>query len=84
MKACQGCARRSIEPNCHNAKTCEHWAKHMAERERIYAERELAQLSSQPSGRYRKSLSKNGMYIRGEYRPIRPKGRTVIQGGEKR
>ena len=27
------CPRRSIQPNCHNAETCEIWAKYLAKKE---------------------------------------------------
>ena len=78
---CQGCTRRTVEPNCHNVETCEYWAKHMAEQERKYAERELDQRMRRPDTRYIKNGSqKCGLYIRGEKRPTVPRGRTIVKG----
>lgn len=72
---CQGCTKRTVEPNCHNVETCEFWARHMAEREKKYAERELEQLSAAPRSKYRKAGNKpGGDYIRGDHRPRRSKG----------
>lgn len=84
MNGCQGCTRRSIEPNCHNVETCEYWARHMAEREKEYSERELRQLSNRAQTRYRKNGNGQGsIYIRGEKSTRVPRGRTVVKGGAK-
>lgn len=84
MEGCQGCTRRSVEPNCHNVKTCAYWAKHMAEREKEYAKRELEQQASRPSSRYKKNGNgKGSIYIRGEKATRTPRGRTVVKGGTK-
>ena len=84
MDGCQGCKRRSIEPNCHNVETCGYWAQHMAEQERRYAERELDQKLRRPDTKYVKNGSqKGGLYIRGEKRPAVPRGRTIVKGGTK-
>ena len=82
MSGCQGCERRSVEPNCHNIETCEYWARHMAEREKEYAERELNQLTSRDKAKYRKNGNgKGSRYIHGENKPRVPRGRTVVKGG---
>lgn len=36
MKACLGCKKRSIEPNCHNPEICEEWAKEEAAKAERY------------------------------------------------
>ena len=78
---CQGCKRRTIEPNCHNVETCAYWARHMDEQERKYAERELEQKLRRPDTSYVKNANRNGgLYIRGERRPAVPKGRTLVKG----
>ena len=81
MSGCQGCKRRSIEPNCHNVETCEYWARHMAEREKEYADRELRQLSNRDQTKYKKNGNRSGgLYIRGEKRTRVPRGRTEVKG----
>lgn len=79
---CQGCTRRTVEPNCHNEQTCEFWARHMAERRKAYSEREVARKNARPETRYIKNtIQKGGMYIRGEKRPTVPKGCTLVKRG---
>ena len=80
MQACKDCPRRSIEPNCHNADTCEAWAAHMAEREKVYAQRTLDNDASLPPSSYKKHGRQGGQYVRGIERPRVPRGRTVISG----
>ena len=81
MSGCQGCPKRSIEPNCHNAETCEYWAQHMAEQARKYAEREQEQRLRRPDTSFVKNGNRQGgLYIRGAKRPRVPKGRTIVKG----
>ena len=81
MTACQNCPRRSIEPNCHNVETCPEWAAHMAQREKLYAARALAQEASRPDNKYIKHGRRGGEYVRGVDRPRLPRGRTRVEGG---
>lgn len=48
MTECMNCPRRTTEPNCHNVETCPEWAAHMAERERVYAQRALENAAAPP------------------------------------
>ena len=78
---CQGCTRRTVEPNCHNEDTCEFWARHMAERRRTYDEREVERRIARPETKYIKNTTQKGStYIRGEKRPTVPRGRTLVKG----
>lgn len=37
------CPNRCAEPNCHNAETCETWAKHVERQKAIYAAKDAKQ-----------------------------------------
>lgn len=39
MGACHNCPWRTVEPNCHNAKTCPDWAKMEAEKAARYRQK---------------------------------------------
>lgn len=66
---CYGCARRSAEPNCHNAETCAFWAAHTAKQEAAYARKRQAAEIARPKARYIKSGNgRGGMYVVGEKR----------------
>lgn len=45
----QNCPDRCAEPNCHNVKTCERWAAHVAARDASYKQRrEIAEKRRRP------------------------------------
>lgn len=80
-RECQGCTRRTVEPNCHNVKTCQAWARHekgvAALRERENDERILHGRQV----RYRKGAGSRGkgQYIVGEVRPTVKKGHEIVK-----
>lgn len=80
-KECQGCTLRTIEPNCHNAKTCQAWARHekkqAARRERESDDRILHGRQV----RFRKGAGSRdkGQYIVGEVKPTVKKGHEIVK-----
>ena len=80
-RECQGCTRRTVEPNCHNAKTCQAWARHEKKQAtRRECENDERILHSRPV-RYRKEAGSRGkgQYIVGEVRPTVKKGHEIVK-----
>lgn len=81
MSACQNCPRRTVEPNCHNAKTCPDWAKEEAEKEKRYAIRREEVESAMPKAKYIKSKN---MYKPGVCAYARESGKRFNGEGAKK
>lgn len=62
MSACNGCTRRTVEPNCHNVNTCPDWAKEEAQKAERYRKKEEEMMLNEKSVHYDKS---SGRYIPG-------------------
>ena len=87
MLECYGCTKRTVEPNCHSAERCEHWARHEEqERNKHEKEAELRLMNNNPRVKWRKGAGSKAksQYVIGEVRPYTKRGCTAVKEGSKR
>lgn len=82
--ACQGCAKRTTEPNCHHPDRCEFWKQHMEEQNARYAERKANAQLARPPWKYDKhGNGRSSMYYSGNKENLcrTRRGCTTVRGG---
>lgn len=80
MSACNGCTRRTVEPNCHNVETCPDWAKEEAKKEERYRKKAEEIMLNDTPVHYDKS---SGRYIPGLHPYIKKNTKNSIKREEK-
>lgn len=81
MTPCQGCKKRTLEPNCHNPELCELWAEHEAKKKARYKARADAAMLDATRVTYDKGSTR---YIPGWHPYIKKGKKEYIVPEEKR